>query len=322
MSELQVKTMAEFMAEGKEVDILFWVGSAGSFDDRAKKITKAFIQIMNKAKINFGVLGIEESSSGDAAKRAGNEFLFQMQAMTNIEVMNTYKVKRIVTTCPHSYNTIKNEYPSLGGNYTVQHHTEFISDLIAEGKLTITGDLKGKEIVYHDPCYLGRANGVYDSPRSLIKSLDVDILEILNKSTQNISFFLTKTRYDIIQHRNFFMPNRRNTKHIKVFNGKICIYLKTEYFKKKLIKYTMKLLKEWFNKYNDKIEENKKTQLMSCFNKYKNKNKTYIQNLYENVDTFLLTYSVSIKSIISKRIKEEKSNDNNITILNKLLENI
>ncbi len=151
---------------------------------------------------------------------------------------------------------------------------------------------------------------------------DVDILEILNKSTQNISFFLTKTHYDIIQHRNFFIPNRRNTKHIKVFNGKICIYLKTEDFKKKLIKYTMKLLKEWFNKYNDKIEENKKTQLMSCFNKYKNKNKTYIQNLYENIDTFLLNYSVSIKSIISKRIKEEKSNNNNTTILNKLLENI
>ncbi|SVC56389.1 uncharacterized protein METZ01_LOCUS309243, partial [marine metagenome] len=128
MSELQVKTMAEFMAEGKEADILFWVGSAGSFDDRAKKITRAFVKIMNRAGVNFGVLGTEESSSGDTAKRAGNEFLFQMQALANIEVMNAYKVKRIVTTCPHSYNTIKNEYPSLGGNYTVQHHTEFISD--------------------------------------------------------------------------------------------------------------------------------------------------------------------------------------------------
>ena len=185
MSELQVKTMAEFMAEGKEADILFWVGCAGSFDDRAKKITKAFVRIMNKAKVNFGVLGTEESSSGDAAKRAGNEFLFQMQAMTNIEVMNAYKVKRIVTTCPHSYNTIKNEYPSLGGNYTVQHHTEFISDLISEGKLTITGDLKGKEIVYHDPCYLGRANGVYDSPRFLIKSLGVDVVEMKRSKSRS-----------------------------------------------------------------------------------------------------------------------------------------
>ena len=178
MSKSQVKTMAEFMAEGKEADILFWVGSAGSFDDRAKKITKAFVQIMNKAEINFGVLGTEESSSGDAAKRAGNEFLFQMQAMTNIEVMNAYNVKRIVTTCPHSYNTIKNEYPSLGGNYIVQHHTEFISELIDNGKLTVRGDLKGKQIVYHDPCYLGRANGVYDSPRFLIKSLGVDVVEM------------------------------------------------------------------------------------------------------------------------------------------------
>jgi len=185
MSELKVKTMAEFMAEGKEADILFWVGSAGSFDDRAKKITRAFVKIMNRAGVNFGVLGTEESSSGDTAKRAGNEFLFQMQAMTNIEVMNAYNVKHIVTTCPHSYNTIKNEYPSLGGNYTVQHHTEFISNLITEGKLTITGDLKGKEIVYHDPCYLGRANGVYDSPRSLISSLGVDVVEMKRSKSRS-----------------------------------------------------------------------------------------------------------------------------------------
>ena len=141
-----------------------------------------------------------------------------------------------------------------------------------------------------------------------------------------VTFFLptrlSHTHYDIIQHRNFFMPNRRNTKHIKVFNGKICIYLKNEDFKKRLVKYTMKLLKEWFFKYCDKIENNKKTLLMSCFNKYKNKNKTYIQNLYENIETFLLTYSASIKSIILKRIKEEKSSDNKITILNRLLENI
>ncbi len=186
MSELQVKTMAEFMAEGKEADILLWVGSAGSFDDRAKRITRAFAQIMNKSGVNFGVLGTEESSSGDAAKRAGNEFLFQMQAMMNIEVMNVYNVKRIVTTCPHSYNTIKNEYPYLGGNYTVQHHTEFISSLITEGKLTITGNLKGKEIVYHDPCYLGRANNVYDAPRKLIKSLGVELVEM--KRSKRLSF--------------------------------------------------------------------------------------------------------------------------------------
>ena len=175
---LQVKTMADWIAEGKEAEILFWVGSAGSFDDRAKKITRAFVKILNKAKVNFGVLGIEESSSGDAAKRAGNEFLFQMQAMMNIEVMNSYNVKRIVTTCPHSYNTIKNEYKSLGGNYEVLHHTEFIDELINNKKLSISGNLKGKRITYHDPCYLGRANEVFDIPRNLIKMLGVELVEM------------------------------------------------------------------------------------------------------------------------------------------------
>lgn len=175
---LQVKTMADWMAEGKEAEILFWVGSAGSFDDRAKKITRAFVKILNKAKVNFGVLGTEESSSGDAAKRAGNEFLFQMQAMMNIEVMNSYNIKRIVTTCPHSYNTIKNEYKKLGGNYEVLHHTEFIDELINNKKFSISGDLKGKRITYHDPCYLGRANEVFEIPRNLIKRLGVELVEM------------------------------------------------------------------------------------------------------------------------------------------------
>ena len=186
MSELQVKTMAEFMAEGKEADLLFWVGSAGSFDDRAKKITRAFVKIMNKAGINFGVLGAEESSSGDAAKRAGNEFLFQMQAMTNIQVMNAYNVKRIVTACPHSYNILKNEYKGLGGDYKVQHHTEFIAELVSEGQLTISANLKGTKVTYHDPCYLGRANNVYDAPRDLIKLLGVELVEM--KRTKSRSF--------------------------------------------------------------------------------------------------------------------------------------
>ena len=175
---LQVKTMADWMAEGKEAEILFWVGSAGSFDDRAKKITRAFVKILNKAKVNFGVLGTEESSSGDAAKRAGNEFLFQMQAMMNIEVINSYNIKRIVTTCPHSYNTIKNEYKKLGGNYEVLHHTEFIDELINNKKFSISGDLKGKRITYHDPCYLGRANEVFEIPRNLIKRLGVELVEM------------------------------------------------------------------------------------------------------------------------------------------------
>ena len=186
MSELQVRTMADFMAEGKEADLLFWVGSAGSFDDRAKKITRAFVQILNKAGVNFGVLGSEESSSGDAAKRAGNEFLFQMQAMMNIEIMNGYNVMRIVTTCPHSYNTLKNEYKGLGGDYKVQHHTEFIAELLAEGKLKLTGNLNGTKVTYHDPCYLGRANNVYDIPRKLIKSLGVELVEM--KRSKRLSF--------------------------------------------------------------------------------------------------------------------------------------
>ena len=180
MSEaLNVPVMADMMTAGKTPDILFWVGSAGSFDDRAKKITRAFVKILNKANVNFAVLGTEESSSGDAAKRAGNEFLFQMQAITNIEVMNMYEVKKIVTCCPHSYNTIKNEYPELGGKYEVYHHTEFLQQLLKEGTLKVSGDtFKGKKVTFHDPCYLGRANEVYEAPRELITELGVDLVEM------------------------------------------------------------------------------------------------------------------------------------------------
>lgn len=180
MSEnLVVPTMAEMMAEGKTPEVLFWVGCSGSFDDRAKKITKAFVKILNKAKVPFAVLGTEESCTGDPAKRAGNEFLFQMQAMMNIEVMNAYEVKKIVTACPHCFNTIKNEYPELGGKYEVVHHTEFLKTLLDSGRLTIEGgQFKGKRITFHDPCYLGRANNIYEAPRDLIQKLDAELVEM------------------------------------------------------------------------------------------------------------------------------------------------
>lgn len=180
MDQLIVKTMADYMAEGKQPEILFWVGSAGSYDDRAKKITRAFVKLLNKAQVEFAVLGTEESCTGDVAKRAGNEFLFQMQAMMNIELLNGYEVKRIVTACPHSYNTLKNEYPALGGQYQVQHHTEYIEELIQAGRLKIgtSSKLNGKRITFHDPCYLGRANEVYEAPRNLLRTLGVDLVEM------------------------------------------------------------------------------------------------------------------------------------------------
>jgi len=176
---MNVPTMAEMMAQGKQPEVLFWVGAAGSYDDRAKKISRAFVKILHQANVNFAVLGTEESSTGDAAKRAGNEFLFQMQAVTNIEILNAYEVQKIVTCDPHSFNTLKNEYPSLGGKYEVFHHTEFIQNLISEGRLKIDdATLKGKRVTFHDPCYLGRANDVYESPRQLIKRLGVNLTEM------------------------------------------------------------------------------------------------------------------------------------------------
>ena len=179
MSELKIKTIEEFQNEGTSPEILFWVGCAGSFDDRAKRITKAFVKILNSANISFGVLGKDESCTGDPAKRAGNEFLFQMQAMSNIEILNSFDIKTIVTTCPHCFNTLKNEYPELGGSFEVVHHTQLLQALIDEGRLTIKGGaFKGKKITFHDPCYLGRANTVYEAPRSLIESLDAELVEM------------------------------------------------------------------------------------------------------------------------------------------------
>ncbi len=186
--KIKIPTVAELVANNESPDILFWVGCAGSFDDRAKKITKAIVKILHHCKIKFAVLGTEESCTGDPAKRAGNEFAFMMQAVQNIQLLNGYEIKKIVTGCPHCFNTLKNEYPELGGNFDVIHHTQLINKLIRDGKIKMKDGetFSGKKITFHDPCYLGRANDVYEAPRNVLEKLDSELAEMKRSKSKGL----------------------------------------------------------------------------------------------------------------------------------------
>jgi Fe-S oxidoreductase len=181
--KIDIPVMADLFARGEKPEYLFWVGCAGAFDDRYKKVARAFTKILTHLKMSYAVLGKEETCTGDPARRAGNEMLYQMQALQNIEVFKMYEVKKILTICPHCFNIFKNEYPDLGGNYEVIHYVEFLNDAAKKGLLNLKHSMQETSLTYHDPCYLGRANDIYDEPRKLINGISGKFVEMKrNKS--------------------------------------------------------------------------------------------------------------------------------------------
>ena len=181
----KVKIISELTGEDKKIEVLFWVGCAGAYDARAQKVSRAFAELLTKAEVNFAILGNEEMCTGDPARRAGNEFVFQMLAQQNITTLNQYEIRAIVTTCPHCFNTLKNEYSELGGEYEVYHYSTYLKKLISDNRLNLSSDNK-ERVAYHDSCYLGRVNNIYDDPRELINKLGIEIKELEDSGSRGL----------------------------------------------------------------------------------------------------------------------------------------